>query len=158
MIWPIAILVGLIVFGSIYWLKPSPRDKRLAGLRLDAIKRNLQVRQFNFKPDAKGMGVRDDIFGTSYTLVNSEKKQPSELLFSVVRQAGWEMDGLPEGLAWNKRGSQADADQVAGIIDKLNDELWMLEVYGNRVIMMVAENKTATAENYEHCLRSLLPA
>ena len=40
MMWPIAILIGLIVFGSVYWLKPSPRDTRLAALRLDAIKRH----------------------------------------------------------------------------------------------------------------------
>ena len=51
MVWLVVIVIALVVIGSVMWLKPSARDQRLAVLRLDAIKRGLQVSQFTFKPD-----------------------------------------------------------------------------------------------------------
>ena len=156
MMWPIAILIGLIVFGSVYWLKPSPRDTRLAALRLDAIKRHLQVRQFTFKPESAKNGVRDAVTGTSYTLMDSSKRDKAVLLWRVVGQAGWESDGLPDGLAWHDRGSAADAELLTSLLPSLQDDILLLEVFSNRVTLMAAEHKTATAENYEAFLTQIL--
>jgi len=158
MIWPIAILVGLIVFGSVYWLKPSPRDTRLAALRLDAIKRKLQVRQFTFKPDSAKTGVRDEFTGTSYTLMDPspKKREGGQLLWRVVGQAGWDTDGLPEGIAWHNPGTPEDAALLSRLLKDLPDDLLLLEVFSNRVTLMPAENKTATAEAYEVFLQEVM--
>lgn len=156
MIWPIVILIGLIVFGSVYWMKPSPRDTRLAALRLDAIKRHLQVRQFTFTPESAKNGVRDPVTGTSYTLMNTKKRDSGVLLWRVVGQVGWESDGLPEGLSWHDRGSAADAALLTSLLPGLQDDILVLEVFSNRVTLMAAEHKTATAEGYEQFLTALL--
>lgn len=156
MMWPIAILIGLIVFGSVYWLKPSPRDTRLAALRLDAIKRHLQVRQFTFKPESAKNGVRDVVTGITYTLMNNKKRDKAVLLWRVVGQAGWESEGLPEGLAWHDRGSAEDAELLTSLLPGLNDNILLLEVFSNRVTLMAAENKAATAEGYEQFLAKIL--
>ena len=156
MMWPIAILIGLIVFGSVYWLKPSPRDTRLAALRLDAIKRHLQVRQFTFTPESAKNGVRDPVTGTSYTMLNTKKRDSGVLLWRVVGQQGWEAEGLPEGLAWHDRGSSEDAALLTSLLPSLNDDLLLLEVFSNRVTLMAAEHKTATAEGYETLLKAIL--
>ena len=82
MIWPVVILVVLVVFGSVYWMKPSPRDTRLAALRLDAIKRGLHVRQFKFKPESAKNGVRDEVWGTSFTYVRPGRQQGGRIALS----------------------------------------------------------------------------
>ncbi|WP_300427699.1 hypothetical protein [uncultured Thalassolituus sp.] len=157
MIWPVMLLVGLVVFGSVYWLKPSPRDKRLAELRLDAIKRKLQVRQFTYKPDSAKTGIRDDITGTSYTLMDNAKRNDSGLRWRVAGQGGWDTEGLPEGLAWHNQGTADDAARLTAALAELNDDLLLVEVFGNRVTMIPAERKTATAESYQRFLEALLP-
>lgn len=158
MIWPIAILVGLVVFGSVYWLKPSPRDKRLADLRLDAIKRKLHVRQYTFKPDSAKTGIRDDFTGTNYTLMDPKPKKrgSGELLLRIVGQQGWDTEGLPEGLSWHDKGSEEDAKLVSDLIKDLSDEVLLLELYSNRVTLMPAEHKTANAAEYETFLQAML--
>lgn len=158
MIWPIALLVGLVVFGSVYWLKPSPRDKRLADLRLDAIKRKLHVRQYTFKPDSAKTGIRDDFTGTNYTLMDPKpkKRDSGELLWRIVGQQGWDAEGLPEGLSWHDKGSEEDAKLVSDLIQDLSDELLLLELYSNRVTLMPAEHKTANAAEYEAFLQAML--
>jgi len=156
MIWPILLLVGLVVFGSVYWLKPSPRDTRLAALRLDAIKKKLQVRQFTFKPDSAKTGIRDEITGTTYTMMNPSKRDGGVLLWRVCGQAGWDTNGLPEGIAWHDQGSAADAELLTKLLPELKDDLMLLEVFSNRVTMMAAERKSATADAYEAFLQQVL--
>lgn len=152
MTWLIFVAIGLSLFGSIYWLKPSARDTRLAKLRFDAIKMGLQVRQFTFKPDSAKTGVREDITATSYTLMLDVKGQ-SELLYRVVGQPAWDADGLPEGLSWHNKGTEADADKIREAVRQLNDNILLLEVFSNRLVFMPAEGKEASAENYMAFLR-----
>lgn len=154
MIWLIVVAVALSLFGSIIWLKPSPRDTRLAALRFEAIRSGLQVRSFTFKPDAAKTGIRDGIPGTSYTLLRRGKQQGGDLKFRVVGQAGWDNEGLPEGLSWHNHGSAADAELISRMLPQLQDNLLMLEVYDNRVTLMAAENKTASAAAYQHFMEA----
>ena len=154
--WLVLGFVILTIFGSVYWLKPSPRDKRLAGLRYDAIKLGLQIRQFTFKPDSAKTGVRDEITATSYTLVRPGQQQGGALKFRVAGQAGWDTDGLPEGLCWHNQGTAADAEKWTAAMAQLSDDLLLLEVYENRVVLMPAERKTANAEAYKVFMQTFL--
>ncbi|WP_221799582.1 hypothetical protein [Oceanobacter mangrovi] len=170
MTWLVFVAVGLMLFGSIYWLKPSARDQRLADLRLSAIRAGLQIRQQTFKVDSARSGVREDITATGYTLMlpaqpHGEKPRQA-LLFRVVGQTGWETAGLPDGWAWHDLPAGKDHDrqlaaaeqlapQLVRLLSSLDDGLVMLEVFENRITLFPAEQKTASAEKYLKVLEGL---
>ncbi len=154
MIWLIVSIGVLTIIGSVMMLRPSPRDTRLAALRFDAIRNGLEVRSFTFKTNPAKTGIRDDIPGTSYTLWRDAKRQDGALKFRVVNQAGWDNDGLPAGLSWHNQGSAANAELLSRMLPQLQDDLLMLEVYENRVTLMAAENKTASAAAYQHFMEA----
>jgi len=161
MTWIIIAAAVMAIIGSVFWLKPSARDSRLAELRFNAIRAGLQVRQFTFKPDAAKTGVRDDITATSYSWLQQSRTQHEdaaggELKYRVVRQPAWDHEGLPEGLSWHDKGTQADAATISRLLPELNDELVMLEVYERRVCMMTAEKQGSTADNYRDFLQAFL--
>lgn len=171
MTWLIIAGVVMAIMGSVFWLKPSARDARLADLRFNAIRSGMQVRQFTFKPDAAKTGVRDDITATSYTWLKKatyenggghEDVAGGELQFSVVRQPAWDQEFLPQGLSWHDKGDEAlarkHADKLAALLPELSDELLMLEVYERRVLMMTAEKQGANAEQYLTFMQALLSA
>ncbi|MDO6683045.1 MULTISPECIES: hypothetical protein [unclassified Oceanobacter] len=173
MTWLIPVLVVLAVIGSIYGLKPSPRDARLGQLRLDATKAGLQVRHCSFQVDAAKTGVREDITGIGYTLVfrppsHDDTKPQEKLLFRIVGQPGWESQGLPEGLSWHDLPgdpalgqeqrlvlAQALSADIQSALAGFPDDVLLLELYENRVSLIPAERKAATAEAYKQALTAL---
>lgn len=161
MIWLVIAAVVMAIMGSVFWLKPSARDARLAELRFNAIRAGLQVRQYTFKPDAAKTGVRDDLTATSYTWLQQNRSQHEDaaggdLKYRVVRQPAWDQEGLADGLSWHDKGTQADADKLNALLPTLGDELLMLEVYQRRVCMMTAEKQGSSADNYLRFLQALL--
>lgn len=141
----IVVFIVLAVFGSVYMLKPSPRQKRLAELRLEAIKLGLQVKLETFKVDSKKMGVRDDITATRYQRFNAAVKS-QKLRWCIVRQEGWEQEGLAEGWCWNSLAVQPDLTRLAELLEQLTDDVQMVEVFDNRASIMTIESKDSTAE------------
>jgi len=164
MTWVIIAAVVMAIMGSVFWLKPSARDARLADLRFNAIRSGIQVRQFTFKPDAAKTGVRDDITATSYTWMKKatshEDVAGGELQYCVVRQPAWDQEFLPEGLSWHFKGDEQQAkkhaEKLARLLPDLSDELLMLEVYERRVLMMTAEKQGSDAEQYLKFLQAVL--
>ncbi len=170
MTWLIFVFVGLALFGSIYWMKPSARDQRLSELRMAAIRSGIQVRQQTFRVDAAKTGVREDITATGYTLMMPQpphgEKARQQLLFRIVGQEGWEAAGLPDGWAWHDLPEAKDheaavaraetlAPQLVRLLSSMDDELKMLEVYENRIVLFAAEQKSASAEKYLKVLEGL---
>lgn len=141
----IVVLIILAVFGSVAMLKPSPRQQRLAKLRMDAIKLGLHVKLETFKVDSKKMGVRDDIVATRYERFVPEIKSQA-LRWSVVRQAGWEQDGLAPGWSWHNTNQRPDMDKLSELLAKVADDVRVIEVYDNRASILTVESKTTTAE------------
>ncbi|MGK0249540.1 MAG: hypothetical protein ACI910_002288 [Oleispira sp.] len=140
----IVVFIVLAVFGSVYMLKPSPRQKRLAELRLDAIKLGLQVKLKTFKTDSKKMGVRDDVMGTRYERFNPAIKSQA-LRWCIVRQAGWEQEGLPEGWSWNNIVVRPNTEKLSELLSKVGDDVQVIEVYDNRASVITIESKNSTA-------------
>jgi hypothetical protein len=153
-------LVIMAVIGSIFWLRPSARDRRLAELRMEAITLGLQVRQYTFKPQAEKNGVRDNVMATSYTVLAPGNPKAGELRYRVVGQRAWDNDGLPEGLWWDTEPQGAEREALLAKLHQhlpqLEDDLLMLEADQRRVTMMVAERPTAKAQNYHAFLTQLL--
>jgi hypothetical protein len=141
----IVVFIILAVFGSVYMLKPSPRQKRLAELRLDAIKLGLQVKLKTFKTDSKKMGVRDDVMGTRYERFNPAIKSQA-MRWCIVRQAGWEQEGLPEGWSWNNLVVRPNSEKLSELLSKVGDDVQVIEVYDNRASLISIESKSSTAE------------
>jgi hypothetical protein len=140
----IVVFITLAVFGSVYMLKPSPRQKRLAELRLDAIKLGLQVKLKTFKTDSKKMGVRDDVMGTRYERFNPAIKSQA-MRWCIVRQAGWEQEGLPEGWSWNNLVVRPNSEKLSELLSKVGDDVQVIEVYDNRASLISIESKSSTA-------------
>lgn len=141
----IVVFIVLAVFGSVYMLKPSPRQQRLAELRLEAIKLGLQVKLETFKTDSKKMGVRDDITATRFQRFNPSVKS-QVLRWCIVRQTGWEQEGLAEGWSWNSIEQQPDLEKLSKLLSEIGDDVQMIEVYDNRASLMTIESKASTAE------------
>jgi hypothetical protein len=158
--WLIIVVACLTIFGSVYWLKPSARDQRLAAMRMTAIKQGVHVRYHSFQPDSAKTGVRDVITGTAYSLLKQPSKPAGDLLYRVVGQVAWDNECLPEGLAWHDKPENAAvvgqvlAEEMSGF----NDRLLLLEVYGNRAMLMADEGKSSDIERYIHLLKRVLDA
>jgi hypothetical protein len=141
----IVIFIVLAIFGSVYMLKPSPRQQRLAALRLEAIKLGLQVKLDTFKPNSKQTGVRDEIVATRYQRFIPEAKS-QVLRWCIVRQGGWEQEGLVEGWSWHDQAQPPDLNRLAELLTQVGEDVQMIEVYDNRTSLMTIESKANTAE------------
>lgn len=141
----IVIFIFLAVFGSVYMLKPSIRDQRLAKLRLDAIKLGLQVKLDKFKADSKKTGVRDDIVAARYLRFDADVKS-QEFRWSVVRQAGWDTEGLPEGWSWHGNVNAPETSVLFHFLEQLSDDIVVVEVYDNRTCLMTTEGKATSVD------------
>lgn len=141
----IAVLIILSVFGSVAMLKPSPRQQRLAKLRMDAIKLGLHVKLDTLKVNSKKTGVRDDIVAARYERFNTDVKSQA-LRWCVVRQAGWDQEGLPDGWSWHNMTKRPDLDKLNELLLKVSDDVVVLEAYDNRASIMTLENKGSSAE------------
>jgi hypothetical protein len=140
----IVVFIVLALFGSVYMLKPSPRQRRLAELRLDAIKLGLHVKLQTFKTDSQKMGLRDEVMGTRYERFNPAIKSQA-LRWCIVRQAGWEQEGLPEGWSWNNIVVRPHIEKLSALLSKVGDDVQVIEVYDNRASLLTIENKSSTA-------------
>lgn len=146
----VIILIALAVFGSVYMVKPSPRQKRLAEERLNAIKMGLQVKMENFTPDSKRNGVRDEIKGTLYTRIYPDVKS-SDIVWRVVRQQGWESVGLPNGWSWHDESKEGETDLsgLSELLQTLPEDIYLIEKFENRIGILTGESKESGAENIQ---------
>src|SRR5690554_8224150 len=101
MIW-VAVFGVMAILGSVFMLKPSRRDARLATLRFQAARQGVQLKQYTWEPDSKRTGVYDKIMALSYTFLRPPATKQGELLVSIVRQKGWGGEVLPERDSWKK--------------------------------------------------------
>ena len=159
--WIILVLIMMALIGSIFWLKPSPRDQRLADLRLQAMKLGISVKHQTFNPESAKNGVRDTISGTTYSLFNEDAKAPKEIIFRIVRQMGWDNELLPTDYSWHDKVSKEKFDWFRAInleqlLQGCDDTLKLIEVCGNRVTVMTAEDPNADATQYKKLLDELL--
>lgn len=141
----IVVIIFLVVFGSVSMLKPSPRQQRLAKLRIDAIKLGLQVKLETFKVDSKKTGVRDDIVAARYLRLDTDVKSQS-IRWCIVRQQGWDQEGLPAGWSWHSQAAMPDLLKLSQYIEQLSDDVVLVEVFDNRSSIMTTEGKSSSAE------------
>lgn len=115
--WLIVIFVALMVIGSVAWVRPSPRDKRLADYRYKAIVAGLKVSLTKMPAEPKDSGIRDDVEGASYILYDTNPKKGDEKRWAVVKVDGWMKDGLPESWCWYKEENSELAEIISNLIE-----------------------------------------
>jgi hypothetical protein len=115
--WIIVIFVALMVIGSVAWVRPSPRDKRLADFRYKAIVAGIKVSLTKMAAEPKDSGIRDDVEGTSYILYEPTPKKGDDKRWAVVKVDGWMKDGLPEDWCWYKEQDITLAGVITNLIE-----------------------------------------
>jgi len=113
------VLVVLVVVGSVVWVRPSPRDKKLALWRQQTLLAGMKVKLEGFKAEPKESGIRADIEGASYQLFNHQPDKKDTLVWAVVKDQGWLKDHLPEDWSWYRQ--QADSALVGRIADLIRE-------------------------------------
>lgn len=114
--WVMVILAILTVVGSVVWVRPSPRDQKLAAWRRDALVGGLKVSLQGLKAEPKDSGIRDDVEGASYVLYNTDAQKGDTTMWAVVKTEGWLKEDLQDGWSWYKENGHVDHGQVAKLI------------------------------------------
>lgn len=96
-IWAIVLLCIFMVVGSVVWVRPSPRDQKLAIWRRNALLAGLKVKLETLKAEPVNSGIRTDLEGISYILFNPAVDKLDKSGWAVVKAQGWLNEGLPEG-------------------------------------------------------------
>ncbi len=109
------VMVVLVVVGSVVWVRPSPRDKKLASWRQQALLAGMKVKLEGFKAEPKESGIRENIEGASYQLFNHKPDKKDVLVWAVVKDQGWLQEHLPDGWSWYRQ--QADSTLVGRIAE-----------------------------------------
>ena len=125
--WMIVIVIILVVVGSVVWVRPSPRDKKLANWRRDTLLAGMKVSLQGLKAEPKHSGIRDDVEGASYILYNTESKKGDATSWAVVHTQGWLQEDLPEGWSWYKENGHVDHKGVAALIKECPLEVLAIE-------------------------------
>lgn len=125
--WVLVILAILIVVGSVVWVRPSPRDKKLATWRRDALVAGLKVSLQPLKAEPKHSGIRDDVEGASYILYNPASQKGDNLSWAVVKTQGWLQEDLPEGWSWYKENGHVSHEHVAQCVLECPIEVLAIE-------------------------------
>ena len=71
-VWIAMAFIALAIVGSVMWIRPSPRDQKLAKWRRDAIMAGMKVRLQTLKAEPTNSGIRDDVDGVTYEWFNPE--------------------------------------------------------------------------------------
>lgn len=114
----VAVLIMLVILGSVAWVRPSPRDKKIAKWRHEALVAGMKVSLQPLKAEPKESGIRDDIEGASYQLINKQPNKKDALVWTVVKTQGWMQEDLPESWSWYKENGHVDHEAVARLIEE----------------------------------------
>lgn len=116
-VWVVIVFAVLVVAGSVAWVRPSPRDKRLAEWRRNAIVSGLKVKLEGIAAEPKKSGIREDIEGVSYILYNHAPIKGDDSCWQVVQCDGWLKNRLPDGWSWHGKEVERLAGAIEGLIE-----------------------------------------
>lgn len=125
--WVAMIFVALAIVGSVMWIRPSPRDQRLAKWRREALMAGIKVRLQTLKAEPKDSGIRDDVEGVTYEWFNPEFDKSDKVTWAIVKTDAWLQEGLPQGWSWYGQEGCVDFEKVRLIIEALPIEVNALE-------------------------------
>lgn len=145
----IAVMLALI--GTVYWLKPSPRQKHLSRLREQARSLGINLKFHKLTLQSKETGLYNHPTGVFYSLSTDAQKPAEKALFEIVQQTGWHQQNLPPDYSWHLAPTSPndfDPNAFTQSLALLKDELLALMVYKHQVSMLCSESAGANAQHY----------
>lgn len=115
--WLIAVVIMLVIVGSVAWVRPSQREKRLAQFRHEALMAGIKVRLDGIDAEPKESGIREDIPGASYIHIEKQPNKKDSTTWMVVKDDGWIKDGLVEGWSWHTKKVDINLEAVNALIE-----------------------------------------
>lgn len=114
----IIFLISMMVLGSIVWIKPSKRERRMAEFRAQAMSAGLKVRLDGVEAEPVHSGIREDIPGASYILFVQKPDKKDKANWMVVSDEGWMQDGLPQGWSWHTKEAETHLwEKISALIE-----------------------------------------
>ena len=126
-VWIAMVFIALAIVGSVMWIRPSPRDQKLAKWRRDAIMAGMKVRLQTLKAEPKNSGIRDDVDGVTYEWFNPEPNKTDKTTWAIVKMDGWLQEGLPQGWSWYGKEMPIDLEKIKHIVEGLPIEVNAIE-------------------------------
>ena len=122
----LVLLSALMIIGALLWVKPSPRDRRLAKLRMQAIAQGLSLRSLRIDDlSIEGRVHQRSLWVTAYGCrFQSPLCQP--VYWQLQRSSGTASAHLPKGWVWIEKPSpdqQAIAQQLAHWLRDMPDAI-----------------------------------
>lgn len=117
-LWVAIGFIMLVVVGSVVWIRPSPRDQKLAKWRRDAIIAGLKVRMQTLKAEPKKSGIREDVQGVTYEWYDPSPQKGDQSRWAVVKTQGWLQEGLPDHWSWHSESHEELASQITQMIQE----------------------------------------
>lgn len=132
--WAIIVVIMMSLLGSMMWVMPSPRQRFLATLRLQASRMGFHVQIVRMTPPrAAGQVEPETLNSTAYRLprFNIEKKQRENFSeWQVFRLSAIANEGLPEGWSWGageRALSEVQLEALNNFIAELPDGVVSIE-------------------------------
>jgi hypothetical protein len=126
-VWIAMAFIALAIVGSVMWIRPSPRDQKLAKWRRDALVAGMKVRLQTLKAEPKNSGIRDDVPGVTYEWFNPEPNKTDKTTWAIVKVDAWLQEGLPQGWSWYGKEVSVDSEKIKQIVDALPLEVNAIE-------------------------------
>lgn len=136
--WFIIGFIMLSLVGSAMWMMPTPRERFLAKLRMQARSHGfaVQIKRVEF-PRAKGEMEAETLTLSGYKMLREQPLEfdefPALQLFRITAMAN---DGLPEGWSWKFGEGVLDQQQLATLqqaISELPADVLGLEISADQV-------------------------
>ncbi|WP_283786590.1 hypothetical protein QNI23_009085 [Bermanella sp. WJH001] len=126
-IWIAMAFIALAIVGSVMWIRPSPRDQKLAKWRREALMAGMKVRLQTLKAEPKNSGIRDDVPGVTYEWFNPEPNKTDKVTWAIVKTDAWLQEGLPQGWSWYGKEMPVDLEKIKQIVETLPVEVNAIE-------------------------------
>ncbi len=162
--WVIIVLLLLSIVGSMLWMMPSPKQRKQAQLRQQAMRTGFQVQMTRMLfPRAIGESVPDEQSCIAYRLprhAGERKNRQATIPWHVFRLDSHATTGLPEGWCWSKGEGYLQPPQLATlgeIIAELPGDAFSLESTPVAVSVYWWEEGTSdTVDNLHRLLQRLI--
>ena len=132
--WAIIALIMMSLLGSMMWVMPSPRQRFLAKLRLQASRQGFHVQIVRITPPRAAGQVEPEVLSaTAYRLprLNLQKNEREGFTeWQVFRQTAIADTGLPEGWCWGvgeRCLSESQLNLLNDLIEALPDGVSSIE-------------------------------
>lgn len=152
----IVILSIMMVYGTVMWVRPNAKDRRLADLRMQALRAGIKVQQGHIDDlSIDGRVNRSSRTVFFYRLLKNNPDRPTVTLLKTTGESGIY---LPDGWMWehDKRLSAKSIESLSPFLVSLPESVFGVEMSPGYVGIAWDERDTSQFEQIKADLNRLL--